>query len=55
MRHLNCLGLPPFRNTNRPGAKYLRRKDRKARAKGFLNHAHLELFKGMLRAQLEVK
>ena len=51
MHKLNCLGLPPFRNTNRAEPAYRRSKDRKARAKGFLNHAHLELFWALLRVR----
>lgn len=44
MHKLNCLGLPPFRNTNRAAPKYKRKLDRLARKAGFMNHAHRVMF-----------
>lgn len=34
----NSVGTAPFKNTNRVGAKYTRRLNRKARAHGFRTH-----------------
>lgn len=39
MRIGNSVGKKPFSNTNRKGAKYTRRLNRKARAHGFASHS----------------
>ena len=47
----NSVGLPPFRNTNRPKPEYLRKLNRKARRLGFDSAAHLAIFKTLMTAK----
>lgn len=42
------VGLPMFRNTNRPKPLYKRRANRLARKAGFQDHAHLTVFLALM-------
>ena len=48
----NSVGLPAFRNTNRPKPEYLRKANRRARRLGFDSMAHMLIFKTLITAAM---
>ena len=46
----NAVGTAPFKNTNRKGVTFRRKKDRIARKNGFLNAFHQATFLALLAA-----